>query len=849
MGKTGKAQGSTVLNVVLAAILANVVFSAVGVVGSDSAVRFPSGGEDFGFASETKWIVFGKDFKEDQGRDRFFRSTAEIGEGLVRATANVWIDDVGELTIDGVKAGGSVKNADWTRFLSVPGRHVIAAKGKNLGGAGGLCAAIELEYGDGRRDHIHTSAAWEASADGKSWRPARVVCDALSGNWPRHRAMTAFLSADERQAFCDLRRARRERTDRVLASLKGPAPACRVVYDRGRSRFAFGGRMLETTYYNLSEGWCDDNPDLRRQIAGFRDAGMHLYGLGCRISEVWRADGSIDFGKLVEAMSGALAIDPDAHFMFCFAQVIAPGWWVKAHPDELVGYAGGTVNPKETKDIRNVATASMASEAWRRDFSDFLTRAVRHLEGTPFANRIIAYRVDYGIHHEWHYYGMRDGLFPDNGQAMTAAFRRWTGDPTAEVPGAAERSEAPVAGWLRDPVRQARVIDYERCHAGVVRDCVLAVDRAVKEACGGRCLVGNYCGYFFGMGANPAEGWHLENDAILDSPYVDFQASPQVYGSSARDPGNPQYARCLLDGLRRRGKVVLLEADNSPVRAGISYCSFSRTKAEDEALYARDFAQALCWGCGFWYFDFGNGWYGSDFNGYFRRIYPIRSRAADCSSVAEVLYVGDYESVMFSAVPGKGQERTNAATTQLITTLGHAGVPFDTASMKDLMSGKLKDYRVYVFGNLQYLTREKLAAVKRLRERGASLVFVGRESGLLTPEGARPEAAAKLQAWGRVAETGRDAAYWKGIFRESGVHVYNEDESAAFYANAGYAALHVGKAGRHRITLPRRMKVTELYPERKDLGVTPVFDFESKGAETFVFATDFTLRGDAAPND
>ena len=790
-------------------------------------------------ASETKWIIAGKEFKDDLGSDRYFRGLAKVDEGLIRATANVWIDDFGKVSVDGVEVAGTVTNADWTPLLASPGSHVISVHGRNDCGAGGVCLAVDLEYEDGRRGHVHTSSLWEASRDGVIWSPANVVCDVTGGTWPRHRDMSAFMSCDERRTYEGKCQKAQERVHKVLASLEGrEAPTCRVIYDKGLPRFAVGDRLLETTYYNMSEGWWGESPELRRQIAGFRDAGMHLYGLGCAIEEVWRRDGTIDFEKLVESMRGVLAIDPDAHFMFCFAQVIAPKWWVEAHPDELVGYAGGMVDPAVKSDIKNVATASMASEVWRKDFSDFLDRAIRHLEGTPFANRIISYRIDYGIHHEWHYYGMRDRLFPDNGKAMTAAFRRWTGDPNAKVPGVAERSATPVAGYLRDPVKQARVIAYERCHAAVVRDCVLAVNRTAKEACGGRCLVGNYCGYFFGMGANPAEGWHLENDAILDSPYVDFQASPQVYGLASRNPGNPQYARALIEGLRRRGKVLLLEADNSPARAKISYCSFSRNQDEDEALYARDFAQSLCWGCGFWYFDFGNGWYGSDFNEFFRRIYPIRSRVADSSSIAEVLYVGDYESVMFSAVPGKGQERTNAATTQLITALGHTGVPFDSASMKDLMSGKLKDYRVYVFGNLHYLTREKLATVKRLRERGVSLVFIGKESGLLTSDGVSPETAAKLQSWGRVAETGKGASYWKRIFRECGVHVYNEDESAAFYANAGHVALHVGTAGRHCISLPRQMDVTELYPERKKLGAVSAIGFESTGAQTFIFSTE-----------
>jgi hypothetical protein len=51
-----------------------------------------------------------------------------------------------------------------------------------------------------------------------------------------------------------------------------------------------------------------------------------------------------------------------------------------------------------------------------------------------------------------------------------------------------------------------------------------------------------------------------------------------------------------------------------------------------------------------------------------------------------------------------GYRQASLLPPRLHNALGHAGVPFDSASIVDLASGKLKDYKVYVFCNLHLRT-------------------------------------------------------------------------------------------------------------------------------------------------
>lgn len=819
------------------------------------------------FVSATKWIMADELTDEGLDKDRYFRSAINIREGLVRATCEWWFDDQGDLVIDGRRQGGSVgKMVDVTDAISDAGRHVFAVRNRNLAGKGGVCLAVRMEYSDGNIMYFHTDDTWKASRneitgwdrpdfDDSGWERVRILGDALCAPWSGYRDMAVFLTDSEREA---VRRGREEKDRRRKSTLerlkKERKPTCKVVYDRGRSRFDIGGRLFETTFYNVSQHiWREDERDLIRQTSYFRDAGIHLYGVGVDTAKIWKEDGYIDVAAAIAPMATVLTIDPEARFLFCISQVMPPRWWVDRYREELVGYANGTINFEEIACLKNPAVPSFASLLWRRDVCDYMRRLVAYIESTPYANRIFAYRPDFGINHEWHYYGMR-GLMPDCGSAMTAAFRRWlrrnyNGDVsalrsawrnpqvsfnTAMTPSIESRLRTSAGRGLRDPVQDCQVVDYERCHAEQIRECLHEFNRSVKEACGYRALVGNYCGYFFGL-PEAAEGCHLENDAILDSSLVDFQCSPFNYDRNGRKLGGPQSPRCLLEGLRRRGKVALMEADNSTSIADTRYCKYSKTIEEDIAILSRDFASTLCWGCGFWYFDFGNGWYAHPaYKEFFRKIFPIRARDADCSSVSEVLMVGDYESMMFSNIRMNCEMHTKLATIQVYEMMS-AGIPCDFASFNDLASGKLKDYKVYFFPNLLYRTPEKERVIGQLLAAGKSVLCTG-EAGFLTPSGV--DSKENILTMLRK-EAPLKASFWREFCREKGVHVWNEDADTSIYANAGYVAIHTASAGKRTVNLPKTKKVIELFPGNQVLGdCLSNIVINAPGPSTFIFAIE-----------
>ena len=360
--------------------------------------------------SSVKWICHDESFVAGRGKVRYYRRVFDVKDGLRRAVLRWWLDDGGEIYLDGEAISGR-KNSripdplDVTNMLSIPGRHCLAVHNVNLAGKGGICIALQLTYADGTSEYVKTDGLWKSWAEELSgwesagfndseWSATKEFDDVSAGPWSARADMTLFLPECERAEIAQFRKERDVRFAAVMKQLeKEEKPVCKVVYDRGKSLFSIGGRLFETAFYNASESWHDDNRKLRTQTAYFRDAGVHLYGLGIDYEKAWRSDGSVDVSFGEEAMRSALAIDPEARFLFCLSAVLPPKWWAVANPDELVGFHGATPDIKQFACLKNCAAPSAASKVWRRDFAECLRKTVAKLESGPFSKRIFAYRV------------------------------------------------------------------------------------------------------------------------------------------------------------------------------------------------------------------------------------------------------------------------------------------------------------------------------------------------------------------------------------------------------------------------------------------------------------------------
>ncbi|MBR4222277.1 MAG: hypothetical protein IKR81_14040, partial [Victivallales bacterium] len=149
------------------------------------------------------------------------------------------------------------------------------------------------------------------------------------------------------------------------------------------------------------------------------------------------------------------------------------------------------------------------------------------------------------------------------------------------------------------------------------------------------------------------------------------------------------------------------------------------TKEDSLGQIAREFCNALTKGAAMWYYDFENFWY--DYPEYyelFPKFVKIWNEQPDATRISEMAGVCDFDSLPYHTAAVNPNKFTYEICSKTAHEMYYAGAPFDTILMEDLDNPNTPKYKIYVFYNLVHLTEKKLAAVKRLVEQGATLVFI-----------------------------------------------------------------------------------------------------------------------------
>lgn len=528
-------------------------------------------------------------------------------------------------------------------------------------------------------------------------------------------------------------------------ALSGPTAHVRL--HAGRPVLVVDGRPTFPMIYALTEGgrftW-EENPS--RQIRLFAQAGVDLVQVDCWFRDIWTAPGQLDYGFVDRQLAAVRAANPRAR-VFVRIHVGAPAWWVAAHPDEVVGYAGEPAQP-DRGDIDACVRHSLASATWRDEATAMLRLYLRHVRALPEGGRVIGYHVADGVYGEWHYWGFPH--HPDTGPAMTRHFRKWLrakygSDAALQAAWHDRRVTLDTARPPDLPARlgttagafygrnQAAVTDYYRCQQAVVADDVLHFCRAVKEEGGRGAITGVFYGYFFSH-ADHAEGGHLEMERVLHSPDVDYLAGPYSYEYEARRLGGTGQLRAVVESIARHGKLWLSEQDN-PTFIGDAFNRGAdvRTFNVDDSIATmrRDFCQALTHPVGMWWYDFGptgnGGWWDDPrLQAEVAQMQRLAqgSLARPYRSVADAAVVFGTESFYHLALPASGCDPvTVAGANRLAAALSRSGVAYDSLFAGDLAEGDLGRYRAVIFANTYALSEQQRAVAARLAGQGKLVIW------------------------------------------------------------------------------------------------------------------------------
>ncbi len=695
--------------------------------------------------TECSWIWFPEEVAtEGLNAPRYLRRTVNLEKRPEQARLRVLSDDRHAFWVNGNPIANPISHGrdgivyDLREALSL-GENVLAFEVLNVAGPGGLIVNGDVKEQGGGMIEIRSDSSFRTSrtaADGwrqpgfddSTWQPAGIVGNAFAAPWFHHSAfdMEPFLTDDDRRRWSDWCEPLLRLPPGLTEEATAKADLCWV---NGTCALEIDGRREPAMIYR---GTVDSmTVHGRRQIALFRDAGIHNYTAYMPLAICWPGPDEYDFTLLDQRVRGYLSVDPDAHLILIL-RLVPPPWWQDKHPEEQVRYA--TADDFNTSDeAGRVRRPSLASKAWQRDALAVWRAAIRHLEAKPWGKRVIGYQPGYGIYTEWHYFGSWQQQMPDTGPAMTSAFRHWLKEEyttdaalrkawqrddvaldTATVPGVASRLVTRPLGMLL-PGDDQWVIDYYRCQQQITADVMETFCAAAKEETKNRALTGVFYGYHFGVPPQ-TQGGHLELERMLRSSTIDYFAAPYDY--SHRLVGDDGRGRAVVDAFPLSDKVHMVEVDTrTHLHTRNEYGRVANLQ-ESLAVIRREVATTLLHGSAMWWCDFGidasGGWY--DQPELMAEVATMNRVARDLLEVprsrnAQIALVCDLES-FFHVADGTAMRAQYRILDDLCSKLKRLGAPVDTIFLSQLHQIDVSRYRLLVFPHtlcLKPLQRSVLA--------------------------------------------------------------------------------------------------------------------------------------------
>lgn len=615
---------------------------------------------------------------------------------------------------------------------------------------------------------------------------------------------------------------------------------------------------------------------------------------------------------------------PDAYFVWDLT-VYPPPDWKRAHPEELVADENGERKPFYRTDFSFASRKAM--DVMRGEVEE----AIRYLENSPYANRIVAYRISSGETPEWLAYSPSQGRAYDFSRPSLDAYRTWAARHYPDLENVTPSLHADRMSLdngkdlLWDQKRHLDSIAFWEFYSDTVADDCIELNLAAKRVLQGKKPVGTYHGYTFYLGAlGTWQGRALfAYKKVLDSGAVDFVCSP--HGYAMREPGN-HFADMKPFGTNRlRGIVNANENDarthNSPLLAQ----RYGQTVCEEHTVMClrRDMATELCRRNPYYYYPIAAGSSvkfprmaeeGRIFRalgqhlldtGAPRRKAEVALVASERSCTSLPIYwrfVSSGEKVQYFDT--NGVVRTGLRAPRNILTgetfiygldrWARAGTPIDYLLAEDIADYP-GDYKLYVFLNEFKYDEQTRQAVERLRERGATILWLyapgwakGADSGisymkeltgidfeklatdevagvtmiddgrfmglpeeLVTPLFTPKSPCETLGTYpcGKVGaakfQIGNSKTYFSGawqldqkfirsVIRDSGAFVYCEKDDA-IEANEKLFMLHAASAGVKHVRLPRRTDVVDVFGMRIIARGVTEFDFYASLHSTHLF--------------
>ena len=525
-----------------------------------------------------------------------------------------------------------------------------------------------------------------------------------------------------------------------------------VVDVGGTPCFAVGGKPVYPLWGTIAYGRRQG-----RQAARHSSAPLNFVTVWTKHLEWWPRGEEFDPTDLDRLAEQHRRAHPGAYFMWDIS-IYPPPDWRAANPGEMARDEQGEINLDCGDSEINFSFASQKAYA---DMERILAKVIDHLEHSPYADRIVGYRVNSGHTVEWLGWDptRRETIldFSPVAQKGFEAFAKahypWVTDYS--VPTLAERRALDGGDVLWDQRVHARTIAYHDFYSTAVADGAIRMCRRAKELVGGNKLVGTYYGYVMtlnGGGCNQMRA-HYSLKHLLNAKAVDFLMSPQNYSAWSRQPGSQICDMKPFRTLQLNGVVSAIEDDTRT--HNILPVGYSQTvnEAITVAMLRRNMGVSLCRNQPFYTYAITSG---CEFD--FPRFADdaaalaaagARSVANRTARAAEIAVVVSEEAIKSTPMlhtgateyyvgrkrqlydrNGKvtrhsqlgGRQNASWPYVDFYDETSRIGAGVDFLLAEDLADHP-GDYKLYIFNSCTKLTPQLMRAAAKLRERNCTLLW------------------------------------------------------------------------------------------------------------------------------
>ena len=461
----------------------------------------------------------------------------------------------------------------------------------------------------------------------------------------------------------------------------------------------------------------------------------------------WTGVDKYDYTSTDATMEAAIKIGEDVK-LIPRIKLNVPIEWCKENPEELMVYPGG---PQTVEEIRSVvgtpkhdylgyeapdgvymgkpemrrpnvggviSLQSFSSDKWLQDAKKALQKLILRLE-EKYGDKIAGYHIAYGISGEtmmWGRMSEKHGDYGITNQKKFKAFLKERYNVEAEMPTPYVRykQKDTIKDFLRDDNKIS--VYYDEFTNEMNSYAVEYLCKAVKDVAPDK-LTGVFYGYFMGV-ENIAYTGHTEVERLINSPYVDFFASPKLYYRCK--PGDS----CGEHGCSQSVNLQKVWVDECDVRTHLAVHEgnwASENMTQTENALTRELAKNLSHNSGFWFMDLGGNWYDSeemmDLVEYLNNINE-KVRKKEHKSVSDILLVVDEKSVMQNSI---SNDCLKGYVTDFICNAKMSGALLDVYRYNDLRELNLAQYKLIIFAHTYKLNTDDIEYVKTQTD--ANLMF------------------------------------------------------------------------------------------------------------------------------